>query len=232
MESTTNLLGIIGYITSGVLTILILSYAFKDNPLYKLAIHIFIGAVSGYAGAVALRDVLIPQFIKMSIPQFFIPAILVILLMLKANTKTSKYGDISSALLLGVGAAIAVIGSIQGTLLPFVSNSQLIFSPDKIQEAMQNEQTGMVISYILQGLIILVGMITTLGFFHFSARSSTPQTALRPPLLRGVAKIGRGFIAITFGVIFAGIYSAALTALVERTLFIINLVEIFKSGVN
>jgi hypothetical protein len=38
----------------------------------------------------------------------------------------------------------------------------------------------------------------------------------RNPLVNILAWIGRGFIAVTFGVLFAGVYMAALTALIER----------------
>ena len=37
-----------------------------------------------------------------------------------------------------------------------------------------------------------------------------------------IASIGRIFIAITFGVLFAGVYMSALTAMIERLSFIIN----------
>jgi len=37
--------------------------------------------------------------------------------------------------------------------------------------------------------------------------------------------IGQSFIAVTFGVLFAGIFSAALVALIERFEFIVNFME-------
>jgi hypothetical protein len=39
------------------------------------------------------------------------------------------------------------------------------------------------------------------------------------------------FIAITFGVIFAGVYSAALTALVERLVFLVTTIKAFLPGI-
>ena len=227
MALTIPLPEIIGYLIAVVVTILIFSYTFGDNPLYKMIIHIFIGSVAGYAGAIALRDVLIPQLMHMSINQAIIPIILVLLLLLKVSPRTAQLGNISSALLLGVGAAIAIQGAIQGTLIPFISSSSTIFSPTEIQKALENNQTETIILLFLQGSVILIGIITTLTYFQFTARKSAAQAAVRPKIISTLAKVGRGFIAITFGVIFAGIYSAALTALVERIDFLINTVNIF-----
>jgi hypothetical protein len=44
-------------------------------------------------------------------------------------------------------------------------------------------------------------------------------------ILAGVAWVGRVFIAITFGVLFAGIYMSALTALIERLSFVLNFIR-------
>jgi len=232
MALTIPLPEIIGYLVAVVVTILIFSYTFGDNPLYKLIIHIFIGTAAGYAGAIALRDVLIPQLMHMSITQAIIPIILVLLLLLKVSPRTAQLGNISSALLLGVGAAIAIQGAIQGTLIPFISSSSTIFSPTEIQTALENNQTDTIILLILQGSVILIGIITTLTYFHFTARKSAAHSAIRPQIISALAKVGRGFIAITFGVIFAGIYSAALTALVERIDFLVNTVNIILGLVN
>ncbi len=40
-----------------------------------------------------------------------------------------------------------------------------------------------------------------------------------------IAWVGRIFIAITFGVLFAGVYMSALTAMIERLSTIINFVR-------
>jgi len=232
MDTAIPLQEMIGYITAAIFTILIFSYSLRDNPLYKLVIHIFIGAAAGYAGAIGLKDVLIPRIMNMSPLGVIVPGILIFLLLLKAFPKTAQYGNLSSALLLGVGAAIAVHGAIQGTLIPLVSSSSKIFSPTEIQLLSQNGQTGRIFMLILQGIIVLSGIIATLMYFHFSAQKTENQAIIRPKYIDTLAKIGQGFIAITFGVIFAGIYSAALTALVERINFLVEAAKFLQGMVN
>jgi hypothetical protein len=41
------------------------------------------------------------------------------------------------------------------------------------------------------------------------------------------AGIGKGFIAITLGAVFAGVLTAAITALVERSDFILQSIKLF-----
>ena len=50
-------------------------------------------------------------------------------------------------------------------------------------------------------------------------------TPKRNPIIEGIAWVGRLFIAITFGVLFAGVYMSALTAMIERLSFVINFIR-------
>ena len=43
-----------------VLTLFIFSYLLGDNPLYRLALHIFVGASVAYVFVVALRNIILP----------------------------------------------------------------------------------------------------------------------------------------------------------------------------
>ena len=66
---------------------------------------------------------------------------------------------------------------------------------------------------------MLVGTVTTLVYFHFGAKATAggPQ---RSQLVIWLGWIGQVFIAITLGVLFAGVFAAAMTALIERLNFI------------
>jgi heme/copper-type cytochrome/quinol oxidase subunit 2 len=69
---------------------------------------------------------------------------------------------------------------------------------------------------ILNGAMILIGVIGTLAYFHFGARQKADGSVKRNFLVEILTWIGRIYIAITFGVLFAGVYMAALTALIGR----------------
>ena len=78
---------------------------------------------------------------------------------------------------------------------------------------------------LLEGTVMLAGTTFTLASFHFSASRAPDGTAKRNRILEIIAWIGRIFIAITLGVLFAGVYMAALTAMIERLSSIINFIR-------
>ena len=63
---------------------------------------------------------------------------------------------------------------------------------------------------------MLVGTIATLAYFHFGARRKDDGSVKRNGLIEALAWVGKLFVALTLGVLFAGVYAAALSALVER----------------
>jgi hypothetical protein len=72
---------------------------------------------------------------------------------------------------------------------------------------------------------MLVGTAFTLASFHFSAGRAADGTPKRNRIIDGIAWVGRIFIAITFGALFAGVYMSALTAMIERLSFVINFIR-------
>lgn len=205
-------------------TILVLLYAFGDNTFFRLAIHIFIGVSAGYAGAVALNDVLIPRLSNLEGTQYMVALGLIILLAMKISPKTAALGNPVSGLLVGAGAAIAIGGAIQGTILPQVSGASNFFNPELLKQAMQQSDFAQVFELVFGGGVVLVGTIATLIHFHFGVKYVPNQIPERNQIIRVFSWIGQGFIAVTFGVLFAGIYSAALAALVERFNFVVSFI--------
>jgi hypothetical protein len=207
---------LLGGLAAAILTFLILSYALGDNFAFRLAVHLFIGAAAGYAAAVALHSVLLPAFASQPLTRLVVPLLWIGLLFTKLSPRTAVLGNPASALLVGVGAAVAVGGAIQGTLLPQLAGSASYFSPEKMAQAFAAGRTGAALGYLFNGGIILVGTISSLAYFHFGARSLPNQLPRRNRIIEMAARLGQVFIAITFGVLFAGVYSAALSALIER----------------
>lgn len=198
---------------SFLFTLMVLSYLVGDNPLFRLAIHIFIGVSAGYAAAVAWHQVLSPKLIQ---PLLFggllesilaiVPLLLGALLLMKLSPRTAWLGNPAMAFMVGAGAAVAVGGAVLGTLFPQILASINLFdlkTPERLFE----------------GSIILIGTLTTLTYFHFGAKA-TPSGPQRGRLVDALGGIGQVFIAITFGVLFAGAYAAAMTALIERSNFL------------
>lgn len=206
--------GIVGFI----FTLLIFSYLIGDNPLFRMAVHIFIGAASGYAAVVICYSVLLPKLrlLRMDDPaqliMGIIPFLLGATLLAKLTPRISWLGSFAMALLVGVGAATALSGAVIGTLIPQSRSAMDAFvSPTFLQ--------------LIEGVVMLGGTALTLIYFQFSARRAPDGAVKRNVILEVLAWGGRVFIAITFGVLFAGVYMAALTAMLERLSSMVNFVK-------
>ena len=51
-----------GGLLAWLLTVMVLSYLVRDNPMFRVATYLFVGVASGYAGAIAWHNVLEPAF--------------------------------------------------------------------------------------------------------------------------------------------------------------------------
>jgi hypothetical protein len=213
----------VGALVGFTLTLMVFSYIFGDNLLFRLALNVFIGVAAGYAAVVAWYNVIWPQLMLPLISgsqaeRLFalFPLILSGLLLLKLSTRLTHLGSVAIAYLVGVGVAAAIGGAVLGTLFPQVGASINLFDMQAASAA------GGVSSLdrLARGSIILVGTLTSLIYFHYGARSRPGETSKRPEWLESLGWVGQVFIAITFGTLFAGVYSAALTALIERLHFL------------
>jgi hypothetical protein len=198
---------------SFLLTLMILSYLVGDNPAFRVAVYIFVGVSAGYAAAVAWWQVIYPKVLLPLLTGSLIerllalvPLVLGFLLLMKLSQRTAWMGNVSVAFLVGVGAAVAVGGAVMGTLIPQTQASYTVFNLTG---------GGSLLARLFFGVIMLVGTITTLVYFHFGAKATAggPQ---RSKLVIWLGWIGQVFIAITLGVLFAGVFAAAMTALIER----------------
>src|SRR5262245_48491728 len=207
--------GIIGFI----LTLLVFSYLIGDNPLFRSAIYIFTGVSAGYAAVVVWYDVLMPKLFQplVSADQnqlvfLVIPLLLSVSLLAKLSPRISWLGSFAMAMLVGVGAATALSGAVIGTLIPQSRAAMDAFSSPTFAR-------------LLQGIFMLAGTTLTLAYFQFTATRAADGSAKRNVIFEFLAWIGRLFIAITLGVLFAGVYMAALTAMIERLTSMINFVK-------
>lgn len=217
------------------LTLCIFLYLiFGDNAFFRLVTYLFIGVVSGYIFVLIIFNVLIPRLASLvfsTTPELIgvgiALALLAFLLVSKLFPRLSRVGSLPMAILVGVGAAVAIGGAVFGTLFGQARGTFALFNL---------KQDG----NLLAGVYVLAGAICTLVYFQFSTRSRptvTPDTeegaiARRASSLEVLAKLGQIFIGITLGAVFAGVYTAAITAMVERLGFIfdtvINILTYFK----
>jgi hypothetical protein len=204
---------------SFILTLMVFSYLFGDNSLFRFVSALFIGASTGYFFVILIFQVVLPRLVAPILNGSvitLIPLLLSGLLLLKVSPKLAKFGNISMAYLVGTGAAVAVGGAVMGTLFGQIKGTLTAF--DTLQHATGTSP----IFLILEGSFMLVGTIATLVYFSFGAKNSAQKGTKRGWITSLFAWIGQFFIAITLGSVFAGVLTTAITALVERSDFILQ----------
>src|SRR5512138_2606579 len=95
-------------------TVMVLSYLIGDNPLFRVAVYIFVGVSAGYVAVVAWWQVLWPNVVVPVLTGspgqkalLAIPILLSGLLLMKAWPPLTRLGMPSMGLMVGVGAAVA-----------------------------------------------------------------------------------------------------------------------------
>jgi hypothetical protein len=196
-----------------LMTLMVFSYLFGDNFLFRLATYIYIGVTCGYTLVIVVDYVLIPKLVQPLLAGDYlavIPLVLSILLLTKLSPRTSRVGNIPMALLVGVGAAVAIGGAIFGTIAPQLVSTAQLFD-------LSVTGTGDPSTRLISGLFIALGLAASLLSFRFAGRKdpSHPNPSGNKFMII-IAEIGRSLVAIALGAIFAGVIVASLTTMVER----------------
>ncbi len=201
---------LVGLLIGLILTLFIYSYVVGDNPLYRLAVHILVGVSAAYTAVVVIQQIIVPvaEQIRQNPTDrtslmWGVPVFLALLLLLKRLPSLAWLGNNTVAMLLGVGAATALLGAFTGTLWP-----QITAVP------------GFNVSPF-QGLLIAILTIMTLLSFQFSGQIKNGQWQLST-WQQGITQIGRAVLMITFGALFAALLNTGLILLGSRLSYYLN----------
>ncbi len=233
MQLSPEMLFQVGLLAAAALTLITLSYAISDHPVFRVVLYLFIGVAAGYAAAIAIQDVILPQLVypflnqtagvpSLELTELGMRAFLCVLLLFKLSPRTARLGNPATAMLAGVGAALAVGGAVQGTILPQIGAMASTFDVNALSLSIQGGYYGESIQIVLDGVVILLATVSTLAYFHFGAFSRGKQEPIRTIFVDVLAWIGSIFIAMALAALFSGILLAALGALVERLSFLVN----------
>lgn len=188
---------------SFALTLMIFSYLLGDNVFFRLAVSMFVGLSAAFTTLVTFQSVIVPLANSgRGIDAFllFTAAVLTLLLLLKPFRSLRILTNISLGFLIAVGAAIAVTGTIAGTIIPLVSQTVSI---DSSAEPFD----------IFSSVVIIIGVVTSLLYFNYAAKRNAQGTIERGNVMKVVAGIGQGFIVITLGALYGAAILTSLTIL-------------------
>lgn len=218
---------VIGVWVAFVLTLMVLSYLFGDNPLYRLAEHLLVGTAAGYAVVVAYHSILRPRlFAPLSedpVGQWYlwVPLVLGLLLLAKAKRSIAWLGNTTMAFLFGTGIALAVGGALIGSLGPQIGATWLSLNPS---------------DYALEGwmgvwnaVLIILGVSGVLLYFYYTSSGEKRRGRLWAGLRAAWGRVGYWFLLITLGAIFANTIVARLSLLIGRVRFLLDTLGLLGS---
>src|SRR4030043_1016893 len=112
--------GIISGFLIAFFTLAIMSFLYKDNPIYKLAEHIYVGVAAGYLLVLAVVQTIKPNFWDCVAPLFTAAhggqwirlgaGIFGIMFLLRLHKKTSWVSTFPLAVMVGTFAALRMTG--------------------------------------------------------------------------------------------------------------------------
>jgi hypothetical protein len=194
-------MALVGGGIAALLSLLVLSRAIADNPLYRLAQYLLVGVALGYAAAVLVGQTLIGPIRQIATLQAAPETIIVlsiggVLALLLAprfgSQRASALANVPLAILFGVGAAIALVGAARGTIA-----YERLVTPD--------------LASLIGAITLIVTVVATLVSFRYARRADQPSR-----LMAAARGLGRGLILASFGVFLAAAIRTYLAALVTQ----------------
>lgn len=230
-----NLSDLMWSVVGFLLTVMVLSYLIGDNVFFRIAAHLFVGISAGYLALVIMNQVLWPYLVHPLLSWtwteklwLIVPLVLILLLVISQFRRFSGLGSVPLAYLAGLSAAIAIGGSLFGTLIPQSKAIIETFNP-----ANWYEESQLASFRIIEAVIMLLGTVGTLAYFHFGRKrnpENESEESDRPLIFEAWSKVGQVFIGIALGAVFAGLFSSALFALIDRIFAISETILILFRG--
>ena len=193
---------IIGTWIAATLTIAILSFLYRDNPLYKFAEHLYVGVSAGfwviYTWAFDVKPMLVDRFVQETGVEkwiLIIPAVLGIIMLSRWIPKYAWISRIPISFTVGIAAGLGITASLQGFIVPQIQATLLPLTS-------------------INNVLIVIGVITTLFYFYFSREHKG--------ILGASSRLGIIFIMVAFGASFGYTVMARISLLIGRVYFLLH----------
>jgi len=201
------------------LTLFIYSFLYKDNPLFKLGEHLYVGVSIGYSVVLVWYTVfvrLLWEPLKKDIAEHpaalgsyepVIPALLGLLILTQFFPKVSWLSRIAFAFIVGFGSGVAIPRTVSSYILKQIEdtvNPLLTMGANGLAMGLDlaSPQSG------VNTIILLVGVVSVLFYFFFSVEHTGPGMV--------TARTGIYFLMIAFGAAFGYTVMSRMSLLIGR----------------
>ena len=199
-----NPIDLIGVWVGVFITLMVLSFLYKENPFFRLAEYVFIGLAAGYAFAASLRlfidQALNPIFVNGNLT-FIVPVILGSLFYAQFTKKYSSLYRLPLSLAIGYGLGVT-IWSVFAT-----------FFVKQVIATMIPLFTGDVLT-TFDNVVLVAGTILSLSYFILHREQKG--------VWGGFTKIGKYFILATLGAVFGSTVLGRMAIIIQRVQFLVG----------
>jgi hypothetical protein len=204
----------LGTWVAAILTLGILSFLYKDNPLYKLAEHIFVGVSAAYTMVVYFWTQIKPNLAGNLWPDRFgvasqeqnlwylVPLLLGLFMLARLVPRIGWISRWSLAFVVGMAAGLR--------LYSFLQSNAMAQIRDTIQPVIPHGDVTAVMA--VNNLVIAVGVFTGLVYFYFSKAHTGAFGVL--------SRVGIYFLMVSFGAAFGFTVMGRISLLIGRLNFL------------
>ncbi len=212
------------------LTMVIFSFLYRDNPLYKFAEHLFVGLGTGYFIIQQYHGTFLPNLWRPFTAAItgqaettggalawdfalVIPFVFGCMFLLKFHPRLSWMARWPMAVVVGTFAGLAIIGFAQGDLVAQIRANMIPLFKENSFSDFRAEPGLSNFFQILWNPILIIGVFSSLVYFFFSK----PHTGMTGR----VATLGIWFLMMSFGASYGATVMTRISLFLERANFTI-----------
>lgn len=214
----------VGVWIAALFTVFILSFLYRDNPLYKLAESVVVGVSAAYWMVVGFWDVIVPNLLGKLFPgmvrgwampgleghvewAYIFPLILGIMLLMRLSPNGAWISRWPLAFIIGSTAGVRLLGFIHADFLSQIRNTI-------ISIAVYTQGGEFEFWHSLMNLVLVLGILASLVYFFFSVEHTG--------IVGKTAKAGIWVLMITFGAAFGYTVMGRIALLAIRLEFLFD----------
>ena len=200
-----------------LLTLMIFSFLYKDNPFYKFAEHLFVGVSAAYWMVIGIWSTLMPNLVGRIAPSalqgvinmpedarpqyhFIVPAVFGLLMLTRLVEKISWFSRWAMAFVIGFAAGTNFTRYLQSDFVGQIYNSML--------PLVVVSSGHVAIGATFSAIVLIVGVISALIYFFFSKEHTG--------VFGATSRLGIWFLMVAFGAAFGYTVMARISLLTGR----------------
>ncbi len=187
----------IGTWVAAFMTLGLLSFAYGENPFYRLVEHLYVGVAAAHSMIMGWENLQNNAFTPIANGEFlkFIPVVLGVLLYARFIKGKLWLSRIPMAALVGIGVGLTVRGTITAEFLNQINATLIPLNS-------------------INNIIIVFGVISVLMFFYFTRKDTNP-------LFNYSGTVGRYIMMIAFGALFGNAAMGRMSLMIGRLRFLL-----------